>query len=98
MCEFFELVYADRLPQSRLVPFPAFHKLAFPIVRIALQQSNLAKRNIRIPQPFHFFRLNFACLDNFKQKTGIHSSSILPIFSAITRVPAAITKTPISIT
>ena len=32
------------------------------------------------------------------QQPEIYCSSILPIFSAITRVPTAITKTPISIT
>ena len=33
---------------------------------------NFAERNIRIPQPFHFFRFNFTCLYNFKRYSYIH--------------------------
>ena len=45
------------------------HKGAFPVAGVALQQRDLAVWNERIPQPFDFFRLDFARLDNFK--TGI---------------------------
>ena len=39
---------------------------AFAVTGVALQDRDLAIRNIRIPQPFHTLYLNLACLCNLK--------------------------------
>ena len=47
------------------------HQLTLAVSGVALQQCDLAERNIRIPQPAHLLGYNLACLDDFQLCWGV---------------------------